>query len=382
MLARKARARLVLLKARCLMSNSLLLSLLVLVVIASSCRSASPPQDHLSPVTGKSKGPTGNDARRQQDAYETPIVVAWLEDQAISESSGLVASQRNPGVLWTHNDSGDGPFLYALDEQGQRRGVWRVSGAEAFDWEDIGVGPGPQPGKSYLYVGDIGDNEEARRQITIYRVPEPEVTPADAKSGRKSLRVTEPAEPIRLQYPDGRHDAEALLVHHVTGDIYVITKTLSTAPNVYKLQAPYSTSAVNRLRLLGVIRSVPTGLITGGDIASDGNGVILCDYFRAYELKLPGDASAFDEAWGQAATIIDLGTRQQGESVCYAADSNSLYATSEKRPTPLIKVKRVRTGPVTRLGVGITRASSSLLLLPLNIPNLMGYKGWHDRCSS
>jgi len=276
----------------------------------------------------------------RQGTFRPPSVIAWLEDAAVRESSGLVASRRNPGLLWTHNDSGDGPFLYALDEQGMRRGVWRVSGAEADDWEDIAAGPGPQPGSSYLYVGDIGDNEEARSEITVYRVSEPEVTPSAADSRRKSPLATEPAEAIRLQYPDGRHNAEALLVHPVTGDIYVITKTLEAAPSVYKLAAPYTTSALNKLRLLGTIRSVPIGLITGGDVAPDGNGVVLCDYFGAYELRLPDSASFFDEVWGQAASGIDLGTRRQGESVCYGAGGDALYATSEERPTPLIKVER------------------------------------------
>jgi hypothetical protein len=293
-------------------------------------------------VTRKTKGPTGNDGRRQQDAYEAPSVVGWLEYPAVSESSGILASRRTPGLLWTHNDSGDGPFLYALDEDGKRLGVWRVSGAEADDWEDIAAGTGPQSENSYLYVGDIGDNEEARREITIYRVPEPEVTSADANSTRKNPRLTELAERIRLQYPDGRHNAEVLLVHPVTSDIYVITKTLDTVPKVYKLAAPYLSSGVNRLTLLGTIPGLRTGLLTGGDIAPDGNSVILCDYFGAYELRLHGGASKFDEVWRQTTNNINLGPRQQGEAICYAADNSAVYATSEKRPTPLIKVKRIK----------------------------------------
>jgi len=331
-------------KAGFLMMNSLPLGFLVLTLIALSCRPTSSPQDRPPQVTGKAETQANHAAQAapvRQGAFKQPVVIAWLKDPAVRESSGIVASRRNPGLLWTHNDSGDGPFLYALDEGGNRQGVWRVSGAEADDWEDISAGPGPQPGIPYLYVGDIGDNEEARREITIYRVPEPEVTPDAANSGGKKPQVTEPADAIDLQYPDGRHNAEALLVHPVTGDIYVITKTLTAAPNVYKLAAPYSTSGIKRLTLLGAIQNVPTGLITGGDVAPDGKSFVLCDYFGAYELRLPGGASPFDEVWGQAATGINLGNRQQGESVCYAADGKSLYATSEKRPTPLIMVERV-----------------------------------------
>ena len=93
-----------------------------------------------------------------------------IDDAAIDESSGLVASRTNPGLYWTHNDSGDGPNIYALDERGAHRGTWRVKGASAQDWEDIAAGRGPQAGVSYPYIGDIGDNEARRSEIIVYRV--------------------------------------------------------------------------------------------------------------------------------------------------------------------------------------------------------------------
>ena len=323
------------------MKKVLLPGLFVLVLANSSCNSASEHNGESSRAAAESKEPNGKGAPIRRGVFGTPAVVARLEDPAVTESSGVAASRRNDGLLWTHNDSGDGPYLYATDERGGRRGAWRVTGADARDWEDVAVGPGPQPGRGYLYIGDIGDNRKARGEITVYRVAEPLV--AAATSSRKNPVATEAAETIRLQYPDGSHDAEALLVHPTTGDLYVITKTLGTPPGVYKLAAPYSTTALNRLRLAGVIRGMPTGLVTGGDIAPGGAGVVLCDYFGAYELVLPGGSTAFDDIWGQAVAGIDLGQRQQGEAVCYAADGNSIYATSEMRPTPLIKVNRAKT---------------------------------------
>src|ERR687890_1007828 len=113
-------------------------------------------------------------------ASATPAQIATLEDRSIDESSGIVASRRNPGLFWTHNDSGDGPLVYAFDRAGRSRGAWRVEGAQARDWEDIAAGRGPEPGRAYLYAGDIGDNEERREFVTVYRFPEPEVTDADA----------------------------------------------------------------------------------------------------------------------------------------------------------------------------------------------------------
>jgi hypothetical protein len=40
------------------------------------------------------------------------------------------------------------------------------------DCEDIAVGPGPVKGKSYVYDGDIGDNDSKRKYITVYRIEE------------------------------------------------------------------------------------------------------------------------------------------------------------------------------------------------------------------
>src|SRR5262245_45881211 len=84
----------------------------------------------------------------------------------LPEASGLAASRRNPGVLWTHNDSGD-PFVFAITSTGGVKGRVRVTGAQVWDWEDIAVGPCPKG--TCLYIADIGDNDRRRRSVTIYR---------------------------------------------------------------------------------------------------------------------------------------------------------------------------------------------------------------------
>src|ERR1044072_6506252 len=150
-------------------------------------------------------------------AYGQPATIATIKDKSISESSGLVASRTMPGAYWTHNDSGDGPFIYAFDTRGDSYGTFRVSGAEARDWEDIAAGPGPQPNRSYLYIGDIGDNDAVRPEVIVYRVAEPSLSASTRKFTKRRHGSTEPAEGIRLKYHDGKHDAEALLVHPRTG---------------------------------------------------------------------------------------------------------------------------------------------------------------------
>src|SRR4026209_2890410 len=99
--------------------------------------------------------------------YGQPTTIGTIKDKSVNESSGLVASRTTPGMYWTHNDSGDGPFIYAFDTAGDTRGIFRVTGAQALDWEDIAAGPGPQANKSYLYIGDIGDNNDARDEVIV-----------------------------------------------------------------------------------------------------------------------------------------------------------------------------------------------------------------------
>jgi hypothetical protein len=274
--------------------------------------------------------------------YGQPVTIATIKDTSISESSGLVASRTTPGAYWTHNDSGDGPFIYALDTHGDSFGTFRVSGAEALDWEDIAAGPGPQANRSYLYIGDIGDDDSARSEVVVYRVPEPTLSTATRKFTKSRPGSTEPAEAIRLRYPDGKHDAEALLVHPRTGNLYIITKVLLANPGVYEAVAPFTAGQSITMRKVAEPR-VPSlfgGVITGGSISPDGRRVALCDYFQGYEIVLPQGASSFDDIWKQKMIDFDLGKRKQGESITYRLDGRALLATSEGKQPPLIQVER------------------------------------------
>jgi len=273
-------------------------------------------------------------------AYGPSTKIAQIKNQSIDESSGLVASRTHPGAYWTHNDSGDGPFIYALDARGNSLGVFRVTGATARDWEDISVGPGPQRGRSYLYIGDIGDNGAARAEVIVYRVPEPELKTGDRNSTKKQPRVTEPAEAIRLTYPDGQRDAETLIVHPSTGNLYIVTKVAFANPVVYEATAPLTTGKPSMLKRIGEIRvpSIFGGAITGGSVSPDGRRVALCDYFQGYELVLPAASREFIDIWKQKMTGFDLGKRKQGEAIAYRLDGKALLATSEGKSSDLIQV--------------------------------------------
>jgi hypothetical protein len=274
-------------------------------------------------------------------AYEKPEIVGAIKTAEITESSGIVASRCQTDVFWTHNDSGDGAFVFALNAAGESLGVWTVKNAKNRDWEDLATIKN-QNGECFLYIGDIGDNERKRSELTVYLVEEPTVAGADKTSTRKNPLSTESADAIKIQYPDVRYDAETLLVHPQSGDIYILTKRLRDAASIYKLSKNYSLDKTNRLEKIAdfTVPAIPNGFLTGGDISPDGRRVVICDYFSAYEIVLPEKAKNFDNIWREKPLIIELGEREQGEAVCYAADDAAIYATSEKKNSPIIKVKR------------------------------------------
>lgn len=276
--------------------------------------------------------------KRSPGSYGPPETIGTLKDKSISESSGLVASRSTAGAYWTHNDSGDGPFIYAFDTRGDSLGVFRVNDAQARDWEDISIGPGPAANKWYLYIGDIGDNDEQRSEIAVYRVAEPSLT----SQPTKTPGTTEPAEAIRLRYPDGKHDAETLIVHPTSGNIYIVTKVVFANPVVYEAAAPFNAGKLITMRRIGEVRvpSLFRGVITGGSISPDGRRVAFCDYFQGYELILPATSANFNDIWKQRMVGFDLGKRNQGEAIAYRLDGKALLATSEGKQSALIQVER------------------------------------------
>ncbi|MGH7782776.1 MAG: hypothetical protein ACREO5_02890, partial [Candidatus Binatia bacterium] len=101
--------------------------------------------------------------------YGPPRVTGQIELKDITESSGIAASKCQPGVFWTHNDSGDDAYIFAINEKGDNLGTWRVANSENIDWEDIAEFRDPA-GKCFIYIGEIGDNKIQRPVHAVYRV--------------------------------------------------------------------------------------------------------------------------------------------------------------------------------------------------------------------
>lgn len=155
-----------------------------------------------------------------------------IESSSISESSGLVASRVHAGVFWTHNDSGDSPRLFAIDAWGRSKGEFLVEGAQHFDWEDIAADD-----SGHLYIGDFGNNLSDRRDLTVYRVPEPDPNASD-----RSVHVDRI---LRFRYADqfaypapGQRNFDTEAMFWMDGALYLFTKHRDDrATHLYRLPA-------------------------------------------------------------------------------------------------------------------------------------------------
>jgi hypothetical protein len=252
--------------------------------------------------------------------------VGVVETDLIREASGIVASRRYPGVLWVHNDSGDGARLYALDTKGKLLGVCTVTGARARDWEDIAIGPGPVAKQHYLYIGDIGDNSGKYASVRIYRVPEPKVD-RSAPFGRMH---TEPVETMELTYPDKARDAETLLVDPQTGDLCVISKR-DLFSKVY--WAPYPQSTASRI-VMKHVATLPWGFAVAGDVSPDGSRVIVRSPYNA-SLWVRPKGMALWHAFGGKVVGIPLMSERQGEGISFDGQGRGYFTLSEMANPPL-----------------------------------------------
>ena len=192
-------------------------------------------------------------------------ITGRVADPSANELSGLVRSRSQPSLLWSHDDSGAGPVLFGLRSDGRVAAHPTVTGAQAVDWEDIAAGPAPD-GRPLLYIGDIGDNASQRPSVDVYRFAEPRVGAA----------ATAPAARLRLRYPDGAHDAEALLVDPLRGDLVIVTKALGAA-RAYRASARLPAGSQSTLRRGPAIA---LSLATAGDVSADGRIVVLRGYDR------------------------------------------------------------------------------------------------------
>ena len=251
--------------------------------------------------------------------------VTQFEDGTISESSGVVASRQFDGVLWTHNDGGNAPYLFATDTLARMLGTWAVAAGNNRDWEDMAMGPCADGGHC-LYLADVGDNNRKRPTVSIYRVrePEPGVIPKD------SIGQTRATETLTFQYPDGPTDVEAMYLDP-DGRVYLISKGGSGPVTHYRLPADaWGTNQPVTAEKLGLFPVDPgtTRLagVTGADLSADGHRLVVRTYRELFFYAVDEAGAVGD---GPVTTCPVLGLESQGEGVAWL-DEERVVLTSER----------------------------------------------------
>ena len=252
-----------------------------------------------------------------------------MADSRVNESSGLASSRHNPGLFWTHNDSGDAARLYVFNAKGRTLGSCLITGVMAYDWEDIVSFE--SEGKSYLMACDVGNNGRAAPVQMLHLIEEPKV---DLQRGLAVTHVPL-ARTIYYSYEDDHRDCEAVAVDPTDKSILLVSKEPGTKCYAYVLPWPKSDVEKAWVAKLAGRLDIPTA--TAMDVSPDGLRAIVLTYGNAYEF-LRQAKETWTAAFSRPPREIIMPQRVQGESICYGPDAKTLYLTSEKLPTPFWEV--------------------------------------------
>lgn len=247
---------------------------------------------------------------------------------ALKELSGLARSERDGGLFWALNDSGNSPVLYLLDGQGQSRGWVGVAGAPNTDWEDLDAFT--LEGRPYLLVADTGDNLARRDFCTLSIVPEPSLE--ESTQGRE----IRPAWAICFRYDGAPRDCESVAVDIRAKEIFLISKR-TWPQKLYSLPLrPLPSAAPVVARRRGIV-NLPKAAPWEGPYASqstglafnpDGNLAAVLTYARVFLFaRQPG------ETWPQAFARKPERLRRHGlnqaEGLAFSADGKQILVMSE-----------------------------------------------------
>jgi hypothetical protein len=242
----------------------------------------------------------------------TVISRAMLPD--VPEASGLAISRHDPGLIWTHNDSGNAAALFAIDAAGRPRGHVRVP-AQLRDWEAMSAAPCDSlrlrsgPASSCLFLGDIGDNSRARSRVQVLVVPEP--APGDADTPRPDVYA--------VSYPDGAHNAEAMFV--TGGRLFIITR--DRVGTLYGSVAPLGEDHAITLRR---ISQLGLSAVTDAETSPDATSVVVR---TSHEVRIYRTGDLIGGGVTPRVKIPIDGVREpQGEGVAIG-EGGMLYLASE-----------------------------------------------------
>ncbi len=256
-------------------------------------------------------------AQQTSDSLYLPgILIGTIGNPILEEMSGMAFSKNHPDKFYTHTDSGGEAAVYVLDSLGNELGKITLEGVENRDWEDIAVGPGPG-GKSYVYLGEIGDNLGVHQAVEVYRFPEPDDL---------SRNVTIKPQVLTFTYPEGARDAESLFVDPISGDLFVVSKR-DKQNTLFRIKSTdFGKDDVVAERLV----QLPLTSATASDISQDGSRILIKNYFKVYCWDRKAGETIL-EALSRSPKELPYVPEPQGEAIGFRPDGKAYYTISEKR---------------------------------------------------
>lgn len=248
---------------------------------------------------------------------QTVRMVSSLPDE-LRENSGLAFY--GSGILYFVNDGGNGPLLYRYDTLSAVLSSKSVSNATNIDWEDLA-----QDEEGELYIGDIGNNGNARKNLRIFKCPNPEDVfgtelTVDTISFRYENQLEFPPNTSKLNF-----DCEAMV--HYEDSLYLFTKNRTDPYDgwcyMYVLpdqKGDYVARLRDSVQFPAVTKE--TGWITGADVRGDSlvllssSKIHLAESFRSKPLS--------DLNW----TELNVGFSQK-EAVVFGATSDHVFLSDE-----------------------------------------------------
>lgn len=241
-----------------------------------------------------------------------------VQTDLLKEASGLAISYLNSGILYSHNDSGGKAQVYAVDAKGNLRATLELSGIKNRDWEDMATVKLAKNGKSYIYIGEIGDNAGRYASVTVYRFPEPKLNAAD------SLITITDYDSFVIEYEDGPRDAEALFVDPRSGDIYIISKREEKV-GLYRIKQPLSTTNTQLALRIG---ELPLSWVTSADLSPNGKKLLVKTYAAVWQFNVKFDKNGAIVP-GNKPKSKPYHLEPQGEGICWDMKGKGYYTLSE-----------------------------------------------------
>lgn len=240
-----------------------------------------------------------------------------LDYSKIDEASGLDAGIVNKGKFWTHNDSAGDPEVYLIDSLGKHVGTAVLVGLVNRDWEDITIGAGPEKGKSYIYIAEIGDNNAVHNVKYIYRFEEPLL------KQNQVLDITA-IDTIAFQFDDGKRDSEALMVDDETSDLYIFSKREKQI-SMYTLPYPQRTDT---FLIASKQLTMPLTQIVAADFDAVTGEILLKNYDSVYYWRR-NEGESIVELLRNKAKTLPYEPEPQGEAICFDPYGRGYFTVSE-----------------------------------------------------